>query len=145
MNTPTLETWTVEHSVETAATPESIWRIWSDVPHWPAWNAGIETIELRGAFATGAEFFMTPPGQRRLRSVLTEVRAPELFTDETRVGDLTVVVAHRIEPAHGGRSRVTYTVTATGEGADEVGPVVSADFPNVLAALVARAEQVPVG
>jgi hypothetical protein len=140
MNTPTLEIWTTEHWVETAATPETVWRIWADVPRWPTWNRGIERVELHGSFATGAEFFMTPPGQRRLRSILTEVRAPECFVDETRVGELTVVVEHRIDPTGPGRSRITYAVTATGEGADEVGPAVSSDFPDVLAALVARAE-----
>lgn len=140
MNTPTLETWTAEHGVETSAAPETIWRIWTDVPNWPTWNAGLATAVLLGPFVTGSEFVLTPRGQRQLRPALIEVREPDLFVHETRVADLTVAVLHRIETVAPQRWRITCAVHAAGDGADEVGPVVSADFPKVLAALVQRAE-----
>jgi hypothetical protein len=38
--------WTTEHSVETTASPESIWRLWSEVATWGDWNADIERIEI---------------------------------------------------------------------------------------------------
>jgi hypothetical protein len=60
--------------------------------------------------------------------------------DETRVGDLVVTVAHKIEPASAGRTRITYAVEAKGPDAAEIGAAVSADFPEVLAALVKLAE-----
>jgi hypothetical protein len=40
--------WTNEQSIETAATPKAIWRLWSDVPGWPEWNGDIEHIEISG-------------------------------------------------------------------------------------------------
>jgi uncharacterized membrane protein len=46
--------WEVEHSIETSATPQEIWRLWADVAGWPAWNADIEEIELRGRLPPGA-------------------------------------------------------------------------------------------
>jgi len=137
-STTTQDTWHGEHSIETTATPEAIWAAFRDVPGWKAWNAGIEHIELEGPFADGTWFTMKPPGQDAFRSRLIEVRDNECFVDETRIDDLVVTVAHRIEWVAAGRTRVTYAATATGPGAAEVGPAISADFPDVLAALAAR-------
>jgi Polyketide cyclase / dehydrase and lipid transport. len=36
--------WAVEHSVETSARAQAVWRLWADVKRWPEWNAGIERI-----------------------------------------------------------------------------------------------------
>jgi hypothetical protein len=33
--------WTTEHAIETTATPEAIWEIWADVPHWGEWNRDV--------------------------------------------------------------------------------------------------------
>jgi hypothetical protein len=134
------ETWSAEHCIETAATPETLWGIFRDVPGWKTWNGGIEHVELEGPFAQGTWFTMKPPGQDALRSQLVDVRDNEGFVDETRVGDLVVTVAHRLERLSAGRTRVTYAVDAAGPGAQEIGPMITADFPEVLAALAALAQ-----
>jgi hypothetical protein len=56
--------WTNEQSIETAASPDAIWRLWSDVARWPEWNADIEHIEISRPFAAGSTITMTPIGQR---------------------------------------------------------------------------------
>jgi hypothetical protein len=132
--------WQTEFSIEAAASPETIWALFRDVAGWTRWNAGIESITLEGPFAAGTGFVMKLPGEEALRSVLTEVRENECFVDETRVGDLVIAVAHRIERLEPSRTRITYAVDARGEGAAEIGPMIPADFPDVLAALVAAAE-----
>ena len=135
------QVWRVEHAIETSATPEIIWSIFRDVPGWKDWNAGIETIEIDGPFATGTWFTMKPPGEDPLRSKLVDVRENVCFVDETRVGDLVVAVAHRIESRAAERTCITYAVEANGPGASEIGPAIASDFPAVLAALVNRAER----
>jgi len=133
--------WRKEYSIETTATPEAIWRLFSEVPGWKHWNAGIEEIQITGPFAAGTEFHMKPPGQETLTSRLVEVRVNEVFVDETRIEDLTVRVTHRIETLPGSsRTRIVYAAEAIGPGCEEVGPLVSADFPEVLKNLVALAE-----
>jgi hypothetical protein len=117
--------------------------LFADVSGWKRWNAGVERIEIDGPFAQGTTFVMTPPGQDPLTSVLVEVRPLELFVDETRVGNLVVRVAHRIERLGAHRTRVVYAVEAIGDGCSEVGPLVSADFPEVLNILSATAESSP--
>lgn len=137
-------TWRGESSLEMRATPETIWTFLRDVPGWTGWNAGVEQIRMEGPFAAGTWFEMKVPGQDDwMRTQILEVRENELYVDETSVGDLTVRVFHRIDRLGGGRSRVTYATEALGPGAAEVGPAVSADFPQVLAALAARVEGRP--
>jgi hypothetical protein len=110
------------------------------VPGWRTWNAGIEHIDIDGPFSTGTWFTMKPPGEDPLRSRLVEVCENECFVDETRIGDLAITVAHRIEPLGAGRTRIAYAVEARGPEASEIGPAVASDFPEVLAALVKLAE-----
>ncbi|MEH2490317.1 SRPBCC family protein [Bradyrhizobium sp. AZCC 2230] len=138
-------TWRGEYAVETSATAETIWSIFRDVPGWKTWNAGIEQIEIDGPFATGTWFTMKPPGEEALRSQLIDVRENSCFIDETRVGDLTIKVAHRIEPLGSTRTRIVYAVDAKGPQAAEIGPAVASDFPEVLASLARLAEGRPDG
>lgn len=135
------QVWRDQFSIETRATPEAVWALFRDVQGWKKWNAGIEAVELDGPFADGTTFTMKPPGQEALRSTLTEVRENQGFVDETRLGDLVVRVAHRIEVLRPACTRITYAVDACGTGAAEVGPMICADFPEVLAALAASAER----
>jgi Polyketide cyclase / dehydrase and lipid transport len=59
--------WEYEHSVETRAPADALWRRWSDMAAWPEWNHGIEKIEIDGPFAVGTKFTMTPPDDDPLR------------------------------------------------------------------------------
>jgi uncharacterized protein YndB with AHSA1/START domain len=137
--------WAVEHSVETSATAEVVWRLWADVEHWPDWNEGVALIELRGPFAVGSTILMTPPGgDQAIELRIAEAVEPELFVDEADGGDFIVRTTHKVEPTGSERSRITYRMEITGPAADtagaEIGPEISGDFPQVLDALAARAE-----
>jgi len=136
--------WEYEHSAETTAAPQVVWRLWSDVAGWPQWNNGIEKIAVDGPFAVGTTFTMTPPGDEPIRMRLAEIVPGELFADEMDGGDFTVRTVHRLEPTPGGQTRITYRTEITGPAADQagpaLGPAIIADFPQVLAALAKLAE-----
>lgn len=132
------ENWRSEYSIETSTEPEAIWAQFRDVARWKEWNAGIESIELDGPFSAGTWFTMKPPGSEPLRSRLLEVRENDCFVDETLLDGLRITVAHRLLRLGPQRTRVTYAVDASGPGAAEVGPMIAADFPEVLASLAAR-------
>lgn len=134
------QVWRGEYGIETLAAAETVWRIFRDVPGWKNWNAGIERIDIDGPFETGTWFTMKPPGEDPLRSRLVEVRENECFVDETRVGELAITVAHRIQSLGTVRTRIVYAVEAVGPEASEIGPAVTSDFPQVLAALAKLAE-----
>ncbi|WP_433247616.1 SRPBCC family protein [Streptosporangium sp. CA-135522] len=136
--------WEYEYSVETTAAPDTLWRHWSDMAAWPRWNDGIEKIEIDGPFAVGTGFTMTPPGDDPIRMRITEIVRGELFVDEMDAGDFVVRTVHRLERPQEGRTRVVYRTEITGPAADQVGPelgpAITADFPEVVAALVKLAE-----
>jgi len=136
--------WVTEHSIETTAAPEAIWRQWSDVDRWPEWNGDIERIELDGPFAAGSRITMVPVGDEPVELRIAEALEPELFVDEADLGEIVVRTIHRVERLERQRIRVTYRMEITGPAADtvgpQVGPEISGDFPQVLAALVERAE-----
>lgn len=137
-----IDTWQVQHDIEADARPSAIWALFSDVAGWKTWNPGVEASELEGPFETGSWFTMTPTGGEPLRSRLSNVRENECFVDETRVGDLLVTVHHRLTVVDGGRTRISYELSASGSGAAEIGPLIAADFPDVLSALSARVSEV---
>src|SRR5262245_49838450 len=135
--------WTTEHRVETTASPESIWRLWSSVATWGDWNADMEPIDVQVPFASGSTIAMPPVGQDTVELRIAEASEPDLFVDEADLGEVVVRTTHQVERLGDERSRVTYRMEITGPAADtvgpELGPQISGDFPEVLAALVEQA------
>ena len=82
-------------------------------------------------------------GQEPLSYRLTKVEPAREFVDETPVGDIVVRVSHLLEPLTSGRLRITYAAEIDGpeEQAKEIGPLITADFPETVAALVALAQE----
>jgi NADPH-dependent 2,4-dienoyl-CoA reductase/sulfur reductase-like enzyme len=136
--------WANEHSVETSAAPEQIWRLWADVAGWLEWNGDIERIELIGPFAAGSRILMTPIGDEPVELRITEAVEPDRFVDEADMGEIVVRTVHEARRIDPGRALVTYRMEITGPAADtlgpQIGPEISGDFPETLSALVARAE-----
>jgi Polyketide cyclase / dehydrase and lipid transport len=136
--------WSYEHAVETTAAPERIWALWSDVAGWPTWNADIEAISIDGPFTAGSEIAMTLAGQDTVRLRIAEAHENELFVDEARIGDGVIRTLHRIDRLADGRVRVVYRTEITepegGQLGAQLGPAITADFPETLAALVERAQ-----
>jgi uncharacterized protein YndB with AHSA1/START domain len=137
--------WSTEHSVETSASPEAVWRLWADVPRWPEWNADLAQAELEGEFREGNTIRMTSNDGDVVELRIAEAVEPERFVDEAELGGIIVRTTHRLEPAESERMRIVYRMEITGPDADtlgaELGPQISGDFPEVLEALARRAER----
>jgi uncharacterized protein YndB with AHSA1/START domain len=137
--------WRYESAMETTASRAALWDCWSDMANWPEWNDGIVRIEVDGPFRAGTAFTMIPPDGEAVRLRLVETVPGELFVDEMNAGDFVVRTEHRLEPLAGGRTRVVYRTEISGPAADtvgpELGPAITADFPDVLAALVRRVKE----
>jgi uncharacterized protein YndB with AHSA1/START domain len=137
--------WSYQNSIDTTATAEAVYRLWADVLNWSDWNADIVAIELDGPFAAGSTITMTPAGQDPVHLEIAEVEEGRQFVDEARFNGLLFRTVHRAEPLAEGGTRVTYRMEITGEGADEIGaqigPAITGDWPETMAALVALAEK----
>jgi hypothetical protein len=83
------------------------------------------------------------PARDPLDYRLAKVEPGREFVDETPVGELVVRVSHLLEPLDFGRVRITYAMEIDGpeDQAREIGPAITADFPDTIAALVALATQ----
>ena len=136
--------WTVDHHGDSSAPLSTVFAVLADASRWAEWNSGLRRIDLDGPFAAGTTATMVLPDGTELPFRLDWVDPDRGFEDVTEVPDAGVVVrvAHLLEPRAGGGTRITYRCTV--EGPDdvgaEVGPAVSEDFPDVIAALAARAE-----
>ena len=42
------------HTIETKASPDNIWRLWTDVSTWAAWDGGLKSASMDSAFEVGA-------------------------------------------------------------------------------------------
>ena len=133
--------WTASTSIDTTASPQALWRLFEDVAGWTKWNAGSERIALHGPFASGSTFDMQPPGMDAFTSTLRDVRPNAGFVDETILEGTRFLVSHELRALPSGGTRVTYTARVEGPEAATLGPLVTADFPEVLAALKALAER----
>jgi polyketide cyclase/dehydrase/lipid transport protein len=135
--------WTTEYTQSTAVSPEALWALLSDVNNWGSWNQGIETITMDGPLALGTTFRMKPPGEDTVTSTIAELQENRVLTDVTDMGELTIRVVHRLDPRADGNTAVIYRVEVTGPAAaaigEEVGTAISADFPDVISALIAAA------
>jgi Polyketide cyclase / dehydrase and lipid transport len=131
------------HVIETEVPAGRIWALYDDVSTWPQWDQQAEVITRDGPFAAGSTGTMKFTGQDPMPYRLVSVQPEREFTDETPVGDLVVRVSHRLEPVAGGRLRVTYAAQIFGPAgpAREVGPMITADFPDTMASLIALAAE----
>jgi uncharacterized protein YndB with AHSA1/START domain len=137
--------WATEHSVETSASPEAVWRLWADVRRWPEWNADLAQAELDGEFSEGSTIRMTSNDGDVIELRIAEAAEPQQFVDEADFGNVVVRTTHCVEPTDGERARIVYRMEISGPEGDivgpELGPQISGDFPDVLQALAARAER----
>lgn len=135
--------WEFEHTLDTEASTEAIWRLYSDVGTWPSWDGGIEAVELHGPFAAGTEGILTPTGQGPLPFHMLEATPYSGFSDETEVPGATLRFIHRLLPLDSGGTRVTHRVEIDGPSADELGPAVgpqiTAGIPETMASLARHA------
>lgn len=52
-----MKTYGVSRS--TAASPQTVWKLWSDPSNWSSWNSGIRSAKVDGPLANGAKGEMT--------------------------------------------------------------------------------------
>jgi hypothetical protein len=138
-----MTSFTYTYRVEADVSAEAIWRLYDDVSTWPRWDAQAELVTRDGPFTAGTTGTMKFAGQEPLHYRLTKVEPQREFVDETPVGALVVRVSHLLEPLPSGRLRITYAADIDGpeDQAREIGPMITADFPDTIASLIALAKE----
>lgn len=62
---------------------EVIWKLWTDINHWPKWHDDLEYCQLHGQFEKGAYFTLKPKKMREVSIQITDVSPGVEFTDCT--------------------------------------------------------------
>jgi uncharacterized protein YndB with AHSA1/START domain len=127
--------WSTESSIDIAAPVEAVWSVLTDVERWPEWNGDIARIALAGPFAAGTTIAMTVQDGDTIVLRLADVVDGVRFVDEATVADTVIRTAHVVTRLDEQRSRVLYRLEADGPAAAQIGPAVSADFPETLEGL----------
>jgi hypothetical protein len=102
-------------SLETTASPQSVWKTWSDTSTWPTWNPDIKYVHLDGPFASGTTGKMETNSGGKHNISLSDVQADRGFTltSDMPMPATKVVFRCAIE-ATGAGSRVSQGVRVQG-------------------------------
>ncbi|WP_193610814.1 SRPBCC family protein [Nocardioides lijunqiniae] len=133
-------TFRYERTVTTTADPAEVWALWSDTDTWPDWDPAVQAVTLDGAFVEGVTGTMTLTGPIEVPVTLDVVVPGSRYLDRLTMGELVIRIDHVIRPTPEG-AEVTVTTTIEGPGADDIGPMVTADAPVAMEALVVAAER----
>jgi len=132
---------TFEHTqtVTTTAPAQAVWALWSDPGSWHCWDPSVESVALEGHFAEGAAGTMVLTGGIEVPVTLELVEPGSRYLDRLEMGDIRIHVDHWVKGVDGG-AEVTVSTTIVGPGAEDIGPMVTADAPKAMDTLCAMAE-----
>ena len=133
-----------ERSVETTASPQTVWKVWSDTSTWQAWNPDVQSMTLNGPFGAGTTGTMkTKQGTRAIQ--LTEVVPGRSFRLETTVIPLTrFAFVCQVSPGSTGKTTLSQAIVVGGPLGGLVGGMmgkqIADTFPALLQGLARKAE-----
>jgi hypothetical protein len=105
--------WSFEHSADSAASKEAVWRRYADVTQWREWSPAIEWARLDGPFEVGAKGKSKARGAPAAGFRLIRVEENAVFASTTWLPGARLVFEHFIEPRDTGL-RITHRATLSG-------------------------------
>jgi hypothetical protein len=126
--------WQCEHSADSDASPEAIWRRYVDVENWNEWSQkGVEESLIDGEFEVGTKGVSKAPNLPKTRFELVAVEPERRFVSKGKLPGGTLLFEHLIEPTDGG-SRITHRVSLDGPLAflwtPVVGRIIEREMPE---------------
>jgi len=133
-----------EASRETSASPDEVWRVWSDVNTWPEWNPDMKESRLDGPLRQGTTGTINTRSGGKHDVVVTMVDQGRAFELESSAMPMTrMAIRASITPLASG-TRITQAFEPRGLLAPVVGPLMSGailgTFEKVLAGLASKVE-----
>jgi hypothetical protein len=131
-------------SVETAASPDKVWKVWSDMSTWGEWNPNVSTMDWNGGFISGSMGVMNTRAGQHHKMQLVDVQPGRGFALLAAVVPGTRFRFNcRIEPT-GAKTRISQTVEVGGPLGLVIGGMlgrqVSKEFGTLLENLARKAE-----
>lgn len=73
------------HTLVTDASPEVIWKIWTDVSNWKQWDSGLKDAEMKGDFLIGNKGRITSLENRKSTFEITALEPGKSYTFKTQL------------------------------------------------------------
>jgi hypothetical protein len=86
-----------EVKCKTSASREAIWKIWTDVENWKAWDKDIEYSCLSGDFKVGTIGTLKSAGSPKTKFTITECVYLKKFANESKLPLCKIKFIHLIE------------------------------------------------
>jgi uncharacterized protein YndB with AHSA1/START domain len=64
--------------IEINATPETVWKVLTDINHWPSWNPDVKNVSFNGDVSVGS-IFKWKAGPGTITSTFQEIERPKLL------------------------------------------------------------------
>jgi hypothetical protein len=133
-----------EASLETMAAPAKVWRVWSDVNHWPDWNPDMNESRLDGPLKLGATGMINTKSGGKHDVVVTHYEEGRSFELESTALPGTKMAIRATVTSSGAGTRITQGFEPRGLLAPLVGPMMSGTilktFNSVLGGLKQKVE-----
>jgi hypothetical protein len=139
--------WKTEHSADTSAHQDAIWRLLADADGWPSWNPGLSAAHLSGPLRNGTTGQTTQANGQKGNFTVRDLEVGAYFVNEARVPGAVLRFQHRIQAVGEDRSRVTLGASIEGPLAPVWGLIfgrqIASYMPEAVRQLVSRAEGTP--
>jgi Polyketide cyclase / dehydrase and lipid transport len=144
MNLATGRNASFSHSIETTASPDSVWKLWTDVSTWSKWDGGLKSASLEGPFQIGAVGKIVPLRGSIVPFVVTAYTPETSSAFVTNLPFAKLHIERSLLVLPDGGTRFTHTVNFTGPLGDVWGFILGRGFrkelPRTMAKLAALAE-----
>lgn len=126
------------HTRETAAPPEAVWSLWTDVARWPDWDTELEHASLDGPFVRGAEGRLKSRGSPATTFVVSEFGRGTGYTFVTELPLGSSLNVKRYLAREGEITRFTHEVWFAGPLALPLGATLGRRFEAALPGVMER-------
>ena len=135
--------WQTDFTADPDLAPAAIWHALRARQTGQVPLANGDRRLLTGPFAVGGTVAVTPVGLDPLQSTIIELDEGRVLAEQTRFGELDLVLRHTLQPLGGGGTHIIRQIQVDGEKADVEGPVagprISEDYPEALQEIITLA------
>lgn len=129
------------HTLETSASPEKIWTIWTDVAHWSRWDTELRDAYLNGPFELGAVGKLTPKRGRVSTFRISQFNSGSSYTFTLRLPFCRLNV-HRYLVSRADRTYFTHEVSFRGLLTFIFGLLLGRQFQTVLPSVMDNVKRI---
>ncbi len=119
------------YSMETSATPEKIWAIWTDVSNWKTWDTGLKDASLEDEFKFGAKGKILSLEGRTSKFKVVSINEGKSYTYKTKL-PLGSLYVKRYLNTENGKTIFTHEVWFKGLTSGIFAKAFGADFREML-------------